>query len=190
MPSANAFQIAVLPGDGIGPEVMAPCLQVLAAAEKKVGGFSLSTTAHPAGAGHYRDHGEALAEGDARRVPQADAILLGGHGPAVRALSRRHGNRAADRPALRSWALRRRPAGEDHSRPAAGAGRSARGEARFRAGARVDRRAVRDPGQRRGGQRSRRHRNAGHHARASASACSISASSWRGRGRRAGGPAT
>lgn len=85
MPSANAFQIAVLPGDGIGPEVMEPCLQVLAAAEKKVGGFSLSNTAHPAGAGHYRDHGEALPKATLDACRRADAILLAAMGlPSVR----------------------------------------------------------------------------------------------------------
>lgn len=85
MPSANAFQIAVLPGDGIGPEVMEPCLQVLAAAEKKVGGFSLSSTSHPAGAGHYRDHGEALPRATLDACRSADAILLAAMGlPSVR----------------------------------------------------------------------------------------------------------
>ena len=85
MVSANAFQIAVLPGDGIGPEVMAPCLEVLAAAEKKVGGFSLSTASHPSGAGHYRDHGEALPKATMDACRQADAILLAAMGlPSVR----------------------------------------------------------------------------------------------------------
>ena len=85
MPTANAFQIAVLPGDGIGPEVMEPCLRVLAAAEQKVGGFSISTTAHPAGAGHYRDHGEALPKATLDACRSADAILLAAMGlPSVR----------------------------------------------------------------------------------------------------------
>jgi 3-isopropylmalate dehydrogenase len=85
MASANAFQIAVLPGDGIGPEVMSPCLEVLAAAEKKVGGFSLSTASHAAGAGHYRDHGEALPQATMDACRQADAILLAAMGlPSVR----------------------------------------------------------------------------------------------------------
>ncbi len=43
---ANAFSIALLPGDGIGPEVMSPCLEVLAEAERIVGGFSLSMQSH------------------------------------------------------------------------------------------------------------------------------------------------
>jgi 3-isopropylmalate dehydrogenase len=85
MSTSNALQIAVLPGDGIGPEVMAPCLEVLAAAERLVGGFSLSSTTYPAGAGHYRDHGEALPKTTLDACRQADAILLAAMGlPSVR----------------------------------------------------------------------------------------------------------
>lgn len=85
MPPSNAFQIAVLPGDGIGPEVMAPCLDVLAAAEAKVGGFSLSTRPLAAGAGHYRDQGEALPKSTLDACRRADAILLAAMGlPSVR----------------------------------------------------------------------------------------------------------
>ncbi|MDX2205411.1 MAG: isocitrate/isopropylmalate family dehydrogenase [Hyphomicrobiaceae bacterium] len=85
MAGSNAFQIAVLPGDGIGPEVMAPCLEVLAEAERRVGGFSLSTRALPAGAGHLRDHGEALPETTLEACRAADAILLAAMGlPDVR----------------------------------------------------------------------------------------------------------
>lgn len=83
--SGNAFRIAVLPGDGIGPEVMAPCLEVLAEAERRIGGFSLSTSEHAAGAGVYRDHGEALPPGTLAACREADAILLAAMGlPDVR----------------------------------------------------------------------------------------------------------
>jgi 3-isopropylmalate dehydrogenase len=82
---SNALQISVLPGDGIGPEVMAPCLEVLAEAERIVGGFSLSTTSLPAGAGHYRDHGVALPAATLDACRKADAILLAAMGlPDVR----------------------------------------------------------------------------------------------------------
>ncbi len=85
MARANAFNIAVLPGDGIGPEVMAPCLEVLAEAERRVGGFSLATKAHPAGAGHLRDHGVDLPEATLDACRSADAILLAAMGlPDVR----------------------------------------------------------------------------------------------------------
>ena len=54
MSGANTFRIAVLPGDGIGREIMAPCRAVLDAAAARVGGFALSYEEHPAGALHYR----------------------------------------------------------------------------------------------------------------------------------------
>jgi len=78
--STNSFSIAVLPGDGIGPEVMAPCLKILEAAEARVGGFALSTGSHPSGAGHYRDTGEALPEVTLDACRNADAILLAAMG--------------------------------------------------------------------------------------------------------------
>jgi 3-isopropylmalate dehydrogenase len=85
MTVSNGFQIAVLPGDGIGTEVMGPCLEVLAAAERRVGGFSLATASYPAGAGHYRDHGEALPKSTLNACRAADAILLAAMGlPSVR----------------------------------------------------------------------------------------------------------
>ena len=83
--SSNAFTIALLPGDGIGPEVMSPCLEVLAEAERIVGGFSLAMRAHPAGAGELRDHGEALPAATLEACRAADAILLAAMGlPDVR----------------------------------------------------------------------------------------------------------
>ena len=83
--SANAFTIALLPGDGIGPEVMSPCLEVLTEAENAVGGFSLSMRAHPAGAGELRDRGEALPAATLEACRAADAILLAAMGlPDVR----------------------------------------------------------------------------------------------------------
>jgi 3-isopropylmalate dehydrogenase len=85
MTPSNAFRIAVLPGDGIGPEVTDPCLEVMAAAEKKVGGFSLSTDSYPAGAGHFRDEGVSLPKPTLDACSKADAILLAAMGlPEVR----------------------------------------------------------------------------------------------------------
>jgi 3-isopropylmalate dehydrogenase len=64
---------------------MHPCLEVLAEAERIVGGFSLSSTVHPAGAGQYRDQGEALPGATLDACRHADAILLAAMGlPSVR----------------------------------------------------------------------------------------------------------
>lgn len=81
----DAFHIAVLPGDGIGHEVMAPCLEILAEAGRRVGGLSFRFQSHQAGAIHYRDHGVALPKSAMDAARKADAILLGAMGwPAIR----------------------------------------------------------------------------------------------------------
>ncbi|MEZ5843091.1 MAG: isocitrate/isopropylmalate family dehydrogenase [Hyphomicrobiaceae bacterium] len=85
MATSNSFRIAVLPGDGIGSEVMSPCLEVLSAVERRVGGFALAHTTHEAGAGAYRDTGIALPKETMAACRRADAILLGAMGlPSVR----------------------------------------------------------------------------------------------------------
>jgi 3-isopropylmalate dehydrogenase len=50
VPAASTLEIAVLPGDGIGREVMPACLELLAAAERLSGGPALRFTTHNAGA--------------------------------------------------------------------------------------------------------------------------------------------
>ncbi|ANK82275.1 MAG: 3-isopropylmalate dehydrogenase [Rhizobiales bacterium NRL2] len=80
----DTISIAVLPGDGIGPEVTDPALKVLDRAADLFG-FSVSAAEHPAGAAHYRDHGEALPRATVEAVGRADATLLAAMGlPDVR----------------------------------------------------------------------------------------------------------
>ena len=55
----SRYHIAVLPGDGIGPEVMAVTLRVLKEATAR-DGPELVFTEHALGAEHYRRTGEAL----------------------------------------------------------------------------------------------------------------------------------
>jgi 3-isopropylmalate dehydrogenase len=76
----DSFHIAVLPGDGIGPEVMTPALEVLNKVAAATPGLNLRFTEAPAGAGHYRDTGASLPESTVRLCEQADAILLGACG--------------------------------------------------------------------------------------------------------------
>jgi 3-isopropylmalate dehydrogenase len=79
------FQIAVFPGDGIGHEVMAPCLALLDLVVEHVGGFRLVFKIYEAGAELYRDTGVALPDDALAAARDADAILLGAMGlPAVR----------------------------------------------------------------------------------------------------------
>jgi 3-isopropylmalate dehydrogenase len=76
----DSFHIAVLPGDGIGPEVMAPALAVLNKVGASTPRLKLRFTEAPAGAGHYRDTGTSLPESTVKLCEQADAILLGACG--------------------------------------------------------------------------------------------------------------
>ena len=81
----SAFHIAVLPGDGIGPEVMAPALEVLHRIEATTPGLGFRFTEAEAGAEHYRDTGKSMPESTVELCRDADAILLGACGlPSVR----------------------------------------------------------------------------------------------------------
>jgi 3-isopropylmalate dehydrogenase len=85
VPNINDFHVAVLAGDGIGPEVIAPTLAVLQQAASRTGGFTLSFESVPAGAAHYAANGEALPASSLAVARSADAILLGAMGdPAIR----------------------------------------------------------------------------------------------------------
>src|SRR6266404_8127558 len=84
MSANNAFHIAVLAGDGIGPEVMAPALEVLRRIEK-TSDLKFRFTEAPAGADHYLATGKSMPESTVRLCGEADAILLGACGlPSVR----------------------------------------------------------------------------------------------------------
>jgi 3-isopropylmalate dehydrogenase len=81
----DAFHIAVLPGDGIGPEVMAPALDVLRKVEATMPGLKFRFTEAAAGANHYRETGKSMPDSTIKLCEQADAILLGACGlPSVR----------------------------------------------------------------------------------------------------------
>ncbi len=80
----TSYAIAVLPGDGIGGEVIDATLAVLQALEKRIG-RRLDCARHPAGAQHYLAGGEALPASTLAACRAADAILFGAMGlPDVR----------------------------------------------------------------------------------------------------------
>ncbi|MGH6678411.1 MAG: isocitrate/isopropylmalate family dehydrogenase, partial [Bradyrhizobium sp.] len=84
MSANNALHIAVLPGDGIGPEVMAPALEVLRRIEA-TSDLHFRFTEAPAGANHYLATGKSMPDSTLRLCEEADAILLGACGlPSVR----------------------------------------------------------------------------------------------------------
>ncbi len=75
----KCFQIALLPGDGIGPEVMAEARRVITFAQRKFG-FALELSeANVGGIAIDRD-GAALPDRTVRICEQADAILFGSVG--------------------------------------------------------------------------------------------------------------
>jgi 3-isopropylmalate dehydrogenase len=79
------FLIAVFPGDGIGREVMEPCLALLESAVARAGGVRLALQPCEAGAEVFRQTGVALPDEALAAAAKADAILLGAMGlPEVR----------------------------------------------------------------------------------------------------------
>ncbi|MQA73698.1 MAG: 3-isopropylmalate dehydrogenase [Solirubrobacterales bacterium] len=70
----SAPRIVILPGDGIGPEIVAAARRVLDA----VGQFSYSE--HPLGGASIDAHGRALTDEVLRACREADAVLLGAVG--------------------------------------------------------------------------------------------------------------
>jgi 3-isopropylmalate dehydrogenase len=84
MTASRSFGIAVLPGDGIGPEVIDATLPLL---ERLAHGasFGFALSSHPGGALHYKATGDALPEATFAAAERADAILFGAMGwPEIR----------------------------------------------------------------------------------------------------------
>lgn len=73
------YKIAVIPGDGTGPEVVAEAVKVLDAAGKKFG-FSSEKTYFNWGGEHYLTTGEILPDDAADQLRKFDAVLLGAIG--------------------------------------------------------------------------------------------------------------
>ncbi len=75
----NKYRIAVIPGDGTGPEVVDEAVKVLDAAASKFG-FSYETTKYDFGGDRYLRTGEILPDEGLEQLKQHDAILLGAIG--------------------------------------------------------------------------------------------------------------
>jgi 3-isopropylmalate dehydrogenase len=69
------MKIAILPGDGIGPEIIEQAVRVLNALDEK---FEMETA--PVGGAGYEAHGHPLPDGTLKLAKQADAILFGAVG--------------------------------------------------------------------------------------------------------------
>jgi len=73
----NALNLAVIPGDGIGPEVTKVALEAL---EKALDGVNVETKTYDLGANRYLAGGEVLTDDDLAQLRNHDAILLGAIG--------------------------------------------------------------------------------------------------------------
>ena len=81
----TTLEIAVLGGDGIGPEVCDEAVRLLRVLSERLDGLALNFTEHSVGVGEYQRSGDALPEATFEAVAAADAILLGAMGlPNVR----------------------------------------------------------------------------------------------------------
>ena len=76
----DRYRIAVIPGDGIGPEVMAAARQVLEKTAVSDGGFAFDFTTFPWGCDYYLRTGEMMPADGIKTLSNFDAILLGAVG--------------------------------------------------------------------------------------------------------------
>ena len=76
---AKNLKLAVIPGDGIGPEVIAEALKVLDVVATQAG-ISIDKTEFKLGAQRYIDTGDVLSDEDLAAIGSNDAILLGAVG--------------------------------------------------------------------------------------------------------------
>jgi 3-isopropylmalate dehydrogenase len=79
MSDRPTFRIATIPGDGVGPEVVAAARRVVDAAAERFG-FEVDWSEHAAGGNAIDRYGVAIREEDVVACGQADAILLGACG--------------------------------------------------------------------------------------------------------------
>ena len=73
------YKIPVLPGDGIGPEVIFEGRKVIDAAGERFG-FDIEWIEYPHGADHYLETGELISEGTLKELSGYPAIYLGSIG--------------------------------------------------------------------------------------------------------------
>ena len=74
-----AYKIAVIPGDGVGPEVISEGRKVLDAVSE-VENFEIEWREFPHGAEHYLKTGELLGEETLKEIERCDAIYFGSIG--------------------------------------------------------------------------------------------------------------
>ena len=87
---AKSYWVVILPGDGIGPEIVDAALEVLETLQNLTGRYALIYEFHQAGAACYKETGRAITAEALEAFQRANATLKGPVGlPRVRAWSRR-----------------------------------------------------------------------------------------------------
>ena len=76
----NMHKIAVIAGDGIGPEVIAEGVKVLKEVARLDGSFDFEFTYFPWGCEYYKETGRMMAEDGMEQLAKFDAIFLGAVG--------------------------------------------------------------------------------------------------------------
>src|ERR671913_1480849 len=76
----NSYRIAAVPGDGIGPEVIAAGLEVIEACAGRDGGFALEVEHFDWGSDYYKRHGVMMPPGGHEQLRAYDAIYFGAVG--------------------------------------------------------------------------------------------------------------
>ncbi|MBP3880054.1 MAG: tartrate dehydrogenase [Lachnospiraceae bacterium] len=76
----KTYEIAVIPGDGIGPEVIAEAVKVLKAVSAADGRFDMHFTEFPWGCEYYLKTGQMMPDNGIEVLSKYDAILLGAVG--------------------------------------------------------------------------------------------------------------
>jgi 3-isopropylmalate dehydrogenase len=85
LPAAPTFNLAILPGDGIGVDVTREAVRVLQALEPQLDGVKFAFHEYSVGAAEYLRHGDPLPAKALEACRAADAVLLGAMGlPSVR----------------------------------------------------------------------------------------------------------
>jgi tartrate dehydrogenase/decarboxylase/D-malate dehydrogenase len=76
----NNYKIAVIAGDGIGPEVIAEGIKILQKVAELDGGLSFEFTYFPWGCEYYNNHGKMMDDDGLEQLAKFDAIYLGAVG--------------------------------------------------------------------------------------------------------------
>jgi tartrate dehydrogenase/decarboxylase / D-malate dehydrogenase len=76
----NDYRIAVIPGDGIGKEVIPEGINILRTAQEALGGFCLHFEEFPWGTEYYLQHGKMMPADALKTLEGFDAIYLGAIG--------------------------------------------------------------------------------------------------------------